>query len=87
MSVPLRIAATVELVSLVVLIANRVTVHLDGVAALVGPVHGTAYLAAIALTVARAGWRSRAAGLSLVPGVGGWVAAVLLGERPYRLSG
>ncbi|MDD7941242.1 DUF3817 domain-containing protein [Actinomycetospora lutea] len=83
---PLRVAATVELVSLVVLLANLVTVHVDGVAALVGPIHGCAYLAAIALTVARAGWRSRATAVSLVPGVGGWAAAAVLGPEPYHPS-
>ncbi|MDD7931838.1 DUF3817 domain-containing protein [Actinomycetospora straminea] len=86
MSVPLRLAATVELVSLVVLLANLATVHLDGVAALVGPVHGCAYLVAVALTVARAGWRSRAAALSVVPAVGGWAAAVAL-ERAAGAAG
>ncbi|GAA1873535.1 hypothetical protein GCM10009836_63140 [Pseudonocardia ailaonensis] len=66
----LRIAAAAEAVSLVVLLVNLVTLHLRPVTQLAGPLHGCAYLAVIALTVAstRAG-RGRL--LALVPGVGG----------------
>ena len=78
---PLRIAATVELVSLVVLLANLATVHLPALASLLGPVHGCAYLVAIALTVNLAGWRSRATALCLVPAVGGLLATWALGAR------
>ncbi|MEJ2871338.1 DUF3817 domain-containing protein [Actinomycetospora sp. OC33-EN08] len=74
-TVPLRIAATVELASLVVLLANLATVHLPVLASALGPLHGCAYLVAIALTVERAGRRSRATALCLVPGVGGLLAA------------
>lgn len=83
-SSPLRIAATVELVSLVVLLGNLATVHVPALASLLGPVHGCAYLATIALTVSRAGWRSRPVALSLVPAIGGWLAvrALRAGERP-----
>lgn len=82
-SSPLRIAATVELVSLVVLLLNLATVHLPALASLLGPVHGCAYLVAIALTVNRAGWRSRAAALCLVPAVGGWLAVRALRDREH----
>lgn len=83
-SSPLRVAATVELVSLVVLLANLATVHVPALASLLGPVHGCAYLAAIALTVTRAGWRSRATALCLIPGIGGLLAvhALRAGARP-----
>ena len=69
----LRIAAAVELATLAALLVNLATVHTGAVAALGGPVHGTAYLVVIALTWATTpaatarGTRSRA----LVPGVGG----------------
>lgn len=82
MSSPLRIAATVELVSLVVLLANLATVHVPALASLLGPVHGCAYLAAIALTVNRAGWRSWATALCLVPAVGGLLATRALRGHP-----
>lgn len=74
MTSPLRIAATVELVSLVVLLANLATVHVAALASLLDPVHGCAYLVAIALTVNLVGWRSRATALCLVPAIGGLLA-------------
>jgi hypothetical protein len=46
----LRTAAIVELVSLAVLLANLATVHVSPVAALVGPIHGCAYLLVIGAT-------------------------------------
>jgi hypothetical protein len=70
----LRAAARVELLSLVVLLANLATVHLKAVSSLVGPAHGCAYL-----FVAVATWRLRAAdrgtrAVAFVPGVGGLLA-------------
>ncbi len=35
----LRVAAAVEALSLLVLLANLATVHIDGVASLMGPIH------------------------------------------------
>ncbi|WBB61177.1 hypothetical protein O7599_01050 [Streptomyces sp. WMMC500] len=69
----LRIAAAVELLTLAALLINLFTVHTEAVSSLGGPVHGTAYLAVIALTWATTpgdtapGTRPR----SVVPGVGG----------------
>ncbi|WP_335979955.1 DUF3817 domain-containing protein [Streptomyces sp. CA2R106] len=70
----LRVAARVELLSLLVLLANLATVHLKAVSSLVGPAHGCAYL-----FVAVATWRLRAAdrgtrAVAFVPGVGGLLA-------------
>lgn len=66
----LRIAASVELASLVVLLTNLATAHWPQVSSAGGPIHGCAYLFVIILTVreSRAG-RTRA--LAVVPGVGG----------------
>lgn len=69
---PLRIASGAEAASLVLLLANLATVHARPLSALLGPLHGTAYLAVIALTwllppPLPPGVRWRA----LVPGVGG----------------
>ncbi|WP_033342480.1 DUF3817 domain-containing protein [Catenuloplanes japonicus] len=67
----LRIAAAVEALSLLVLLTNLATVHLDGVASLTGPIHGCAYLFVI-IAAFRLPGLSRAARLSsLVPGIGG----------------
>ena len=75
----LRVAARVELVSLLVLLANLATVHARAVATLIGPLHGCAYLLVIGSTLA-ATRRGRPRLLALVPGVGG-----LLAERRMRI--
>lgn len=69
----LRVTAIVEAVSLVVLLVNLATVHLSGVAALVGPIHGTAYLAGIALAWSAA-LPVRARFLACIPAVGAALA-------------
>lgn len=68
---PLRIAAHTELASLVVMLANLATVHLEPVSSLMGPTHGCAYLFVVVAT-----WRVRQAttltrATALVPGIGG----------------
>jgi hypothetical protein len=66
----LRGAAVVELLSLVLLLANLATVHWPPVASLLGPVHGCAYLFVIGATLrVTADLRSRL--VAVVPGVGG----------------
>lgn len=71
---PLRIASTVELVTLVVMLANLFTVHLPAVSSLAGPTHGCAYLFSF-IAVLRDPRRSpRAIALSLLPGIGGLLA-------------
>ncbi|QUH06064.1 DUF3817 domain-containing protein [Saccharopolyspora erythraea] len=73
----LRIAAGVELVSLVVLFTNLATVHWDGVSSLIGPAHGCAYLVVVVLAFARrAGARVWVA--AMVPGFGGLIVLRLL---------
>ncbi|WP_225631177.1 hypothetical protein [Streptomyces solaniscabiei] len=71
----LRIAAAVEAASLIVLLVNLLTVHAEPITSLCGPLHGTAYLVAIAMTwTAPGSAASRARPLSLVPGVGAMLA-------------
>lgn len=79
----MRIAAAVELVTLAALLVNLLTVHTEVVTSLGGPVHGTAYLAVIALTWATTpvnttrGTRPR----SVVPGIGGLLVLHRLRRR------
>ena len=68
-----RVLAAVEAATLVILLVNLATVHLPGVASAVGPVHGSAYLMAIALAWS-AGLPTRARLLTLVPAVGALLA-------------
>ncbi|WP_189389697.1 DUF3817 domain-containing protein [Streptomyces sp. SDr-06] len=71
---PLRIAAQVELVSLIVLLTNLFTAHLKPVSSLAGPLHGCAYLFVMAAT-----WRVEhapvsAKAMAVIPGIGGLLA-------------
>lgn len=71
---PLRIAATAELTTLIVLLTNLATAHLPSVSSVAGPAHGCAYLFTV-IAVARDTLRTpRAIVLSLLPGVGGLLA-------------
>jgi len=70
----LRVAAVVEAATLVALLLNLVTVHWRPVTALGGPLHGTAYLAVIAVVLLLPGAPPAAKLLALVPGIGGWLA-------------
>lgn len=70
----LRIAAHVELISLIAMLANLSTVHLQPISSLMGPTHGCAYL-----FVLIAAWRHNLATaasrvLAVVPGAGGLLA-------------
>ena len=69
----LRLASWAETVSLLVLLVNLATAHAAAVASLMGPVHGSAYLATIA-TAFLLPLPQRSRLLTLVPGVGGLLA-------------
>jgi hypothetical protein len=71
---PLRVSATVELVSLTVLIVNMATANANAIAALIGPAHGIAWLFGVITT-----WRDprRTTGIAVlaaIPGIGGMLA-------------
>ncbi len=78
-----RAAAVAEALTLAVLLLNRLTVGADPVAGLVGPVHGSAYLAVIALAWL-GGLPRRARLLAVIPGIGGLLAdrAATTADRP-----
>jgi hypothetical protein len=75
----LRLLGTVELVSVLVLFGNLVTVHDEAVASAVGPLHGMVYLAVLVTALGVARGRHRVWLLALVPAVGG-----LLADRAAR---
>jgi hypothetical protein len=68
---PLRIAAAVELVSLLVLLVNLATVHLPAITSLGGPAHGLAYLVVVVVTARQPAATTAAKVMAWVPGVGG----------------
>lgn len=79
----LRVVAVLEPLTLLLLVVNRATVHVPALAAAVGPVHGTLYLAGIALAWA-AGLSRRSRLLAVVPAIGAWLA--LRGHTPVSPS-
>ena len=76
----LRISTVIELLSLILLLANLATVHWPPIATLLGPVHGCAYLFVIGSTMSVTGdLRTRLA--AVVPGIGGLLVLRRLGAR------
>ena len=74
-----KVVPVLELITLLVLLANLVTVHDQRVAAAIGPIHGCAYLGTIVLALMTEKAGARARWLSLVPGVGGFLSARAIG--------
>ncbi|NUW33098.1 hypothetical protein HTZ77_16895 [Nonomuraea sp. SMC257] len=71
----LRVAAAVEMLSLVMLLGNLFTVHTRAITTFGGPAHGMAYLVVIAaVSMAPAAAGSGARWRAFVPGVGGMLA-------------
>ncbi len=71
---PLRVAAHIELLSLVTMLANLATVHLEPLSSLLGPTHGCAYLFVV-VAVRRLERATSLTGIvAVVPGVGGLLA-------------
>jgi hypothetical protein len=76
----LRVAALVEALTLTAMLLNVATVHAAPVSALLGPLHGAAYLASIALVLTTPGVPRSARLRVLIPGVGGLLARRRLRE-------
>jgi hypothetical protein len=76
----LRVMVVVESLTIGVLLLNLATVHVEAVAGIVGPVHGTAYLVVIALVLSLPGATRKARWLAAIPVAGGWLALRELGS-------
>ncbi|MFC1434024.1 DUF3817 domain-containing protein [Streptacidiphilus sp. N1-3] len=76
----LRIAARVELISLIVLFANLATANLKPIASLMGPIHGCAYLFVLGSTwrLGHAAMKTKAT--AVIPGIGGLLVLRQLGR-------
>jgi hypothetical protein len=70
-----KVFPVVELVTLLILLTNLAAGHDPWVAAVIGPIHGCAYLATIVLALITEHAGARARWLALVPGVGGFLSA------------
>jgi hypothetical protein len=71
----LQIAGTVELVTLVLMLVNIVTVHLPEASRVLGPVHGLAYTVTVITAILVMGGRRRVWLLAFIPGIGGLLAS------------
>lgn len=71
----LQMVGTVELVTLVLMLVNLVTVHLPEVSRVLGPVHGLAYTATVITAVLVMSGRHRVWLLAFIPGIGGLLAS------------
>ncbi|GGM34505.1 hypothetical protein [Microbacterium saperdae] len=67
----LEVLSVLELLSIAVLLGNLVTVHIDGVASLLGPVHGALYLTVAVTAVLGRDLLLRTRLLALIPVLGG----------------
>lgn len=92
---PLRICATIELITLATLLTNMTTFDAHTVAALTGPIHGFAWLYGVIATWRDAHSTGQRILLSAIPGVGGMLALRSLDragaqnpspDRPYMAS-
>jgi hypothetical protein len=79
---PLRIAAGVEFVSLIVLFANLASVHWPAISSLIGPTHGCAYLFVIVAAVREPAATRQTKLMAFIPGVGGLLVLRRLATRP-----
>ena len=70
----LRLLAAFEFASLMVLLGNVALLHNATLAAALGPVHGAAYLSVIIGLLIREATPARVRWLSVVPGIGGFLA-------------
>ncbi|WP_020076371.1 hypothetical protein [Cryocola sp. 340MFSha3.1] len=83
----LQIVGTIELATLVVLLANLVTVHLPELSRVLGPVHGLAYTGTVITAVLLSKGRHRVWLFSLIPGVGGLLASRTASAAAITASG
>jgi uncharacterized membrane protein len=87
MRLALRLSATVEFVSLLLMLANLATLHLPAITKTLGPVHGLAYIVTIVLAVLLAEGRHRVWLLALVPAIGGLLSSRVLATASADGSG
>ena len=70
----LRLAARLELLTLLVLLGNVLSGHDERIAAAVGPLHGGVYLTVVIGLLLRERTPGKVRALGLVPGIGGLLA-------------
>ncbi|MFB6720921.1 hypothetical protein ACFCV3_12205 [Kribbella sp. NPDC056345] len=71
----MHVIGTFELATLILLLANLATIHHPAISSALGPLHGLAYTSTVIIAVLTAKGRHRIWLLSLIPGIGGLLAA------------
>ncbi|MFB4352621.1 hypothetical protein RAC69_05685 [Microbacterium sp. LS_15] len=72
----LEALSALELLSILVLLGNLLTVHREGVASVLGPVHGVLYLAVAVTALLGRGLLLRTRLMALIPVLGGVLTLV-----------
>lgn len=70
----LRLLGIAEMATLALMLLNILTVHEPAISSVLGPAHGLAYTGTVIAGILAAAGRHRIWALSLIPGVGGWLA-------------
>lgn len=70
-----------EMATLALMLLNILTVHEPVISSILGPAHGLAYTGTVITGILAAAGRHRIWALSLIPGVGGWLAYRSAGDR------
>jgi hypothetical protein len=80
----LEVLSVLELLSIAVLLTNLVTVHVDGVASVLGPVHGALYLAVVVTALLARDLMLRTRLMALIPVLGGVLTLVNVRREARR---
>lgn len=80
----LEVLSVLELLSIVVLLINLATVHVDGVASVLGPLHGALYLAVAVIALLGRGLMLRTRLMALIPVLGGVLTLINVRKEARR---
>lgn len=80
----LEVLSVLELLSIAVLLINVATVHVDGVASVLGPLHGALYLAVAVVALLGRGLMLRTRVMALIPVLGGVLTLINVRKEARR---
>lgn len=80
----LEVLSVLELASILILLVNLATVHVDGVASVLGPVHGALFLAVAVTALLARGLLPRTRWMALIPVAGGILTLINVRREARR---
>lgn len=80
----LEVLSVLELASILILLLNLATVHIAGVASVLGPVHGALFLAVAVTALLARGLLPRTRWMALIPVAGGILTLVNVRREARR---